>query len=41
METLKNALLAPFSDEAAGKTTPAKSAVVYACVGLLAGVLLK
>lgn len=41
METLKNALLAPFSDEATGKTTPAKSAVVYCGIGLLVGVLLK
>lgn len=41
METITNALMAPFSDEKAALTTPAKTAVVYGAVGLLIGVLLK
>lgn len=41
METLKNAFLAPFSSEAALKTTPLKTALVYCATGLLVGVLIK
>lgn len=41
METLKNAVLAPFSNTSAQLTTPAKTAVVYAGLGLLLGVLMK
>lgn len=41
MDTLLNALLAPFSEERAAATSPAKTAVVYVGIGLVVGVLLK
>lgn len=41
METLKNALLAPFSETSAGLTTPAKTAAVYIGIGFLLGVMMK
>lgn len=41
METIKNAFLAPFSDEAAQATTPAKTAVMYGILGLVVGLVLK
>lgn len=41
METIKNAFLAPFSSEAAAKTTPFKTALAYAATGLVVGMVLK
>lgn len=41
METIKNAFLAPFSSEAATKTTPLKTAMAYAAAGLIVGLVLK
>lgn len=41
MDTILNALLAPFSEERASKTSPAKTAVAYVTVGLITGLLLK
>lgn len=41
METIKNAFFAPFSDDAASKTTPAKTAVAYGVAGLIVGLFLK
>lgn len=40
MDTLLDAYKAPFSSEAAAKTTPAKIAVVWGITGLLAAMLL-
>lgn len=40
MDTLKNALMAPFSDTAAAETTPLKTALVYAGIGLVIGVFM-
>lgn len=41
METIKNAFLAPFSSEAATKTTPLKTGIAYLATGMLVGFLLK
>lgn len=41
MESLKNAFKAPFSDEAAAATTPAKTAVAYCVAGFLVGLFMK
>nr|AHK61279.1 P10 protein [Cystovirus phi6] len=40
MDNILDPLKAPFSSEAAAKTTAAKVAVVYALVGLVGGLLL-
>lgn len=41
METIKNAFFAPFSTDAATKSTPAKTAIAYLVTGLFVGTLLK
>lgn len=41
METVKHAVLAPFSDASAALTTPAKTAVAYGCIGFLVAMLLQ
>lgn len=41
METITNAFMAPFSEEKAALTTPAKTAVVYTLAGLFLGIMLK
>lgn len=40
MDTIFDAVKAPFSSESAAKTTTAKVAVVYALIGLAGGLLL-
>lgn len=37
MDSVKNALMAPFSDSAAAASTPAKTAIAYGLIGLIAG----
>lgn len=41
METIFDAFKAPFSDEAAARTTPMKTAIAYGAAGLLLGIFLK
>jgi hypothetical protein len=38
MDTLTNALMAPFSTEKAALSTPAKTAAVYGVAGILVGI---
>lgn len=37
MEQIKNAFLAPFSEEAEAATTPLKTALAYGATGLILG----
>lgn len=41
MESLKDSFMAPFSSEAAARTTPFRTAALYTGIGFLASMLLR